>query len=121
MKIHSFIHPSIWLLWVSTAAQGLALVAVLGLLIAVASLAAEHRLQGVCTSVIVVRGFSCPVAYGILVPGQRDPFCVLCIGRHIPNHWATREVPQDLSEATIPACWLSEILLHPLTESSPLF
>ena len=83
--------------------RGFSLVAVHGLLIAVASLVAEHRLQGVCTSVVVVHGFSYPVACGILVPGQRDPFCVLCIGRQVPNHWTTGEVPRDLSEATTPA------------------
>ena len=83
------------------------------LLTAAASLVAKHRLQGVCASMAVVHGFGCPVARGILAPGQRDPSCVLCIGRQIPSHWTTREVPQDLSEATTPACWLSEILLHP--------
>ena len=102
------------------ASKGYSLIVVRGLLTAVASLVAEHRFQGVYTSVIVVRGFSCPVPCAILVPGQRDPFCVLCIGRQIPNHWTTREVPQDLSEATTPACWLSEILAS-LTESPPLF
>ena len=46
---------------------GLFFVAVRGLLIAVDFLVAEHGLRSV-DSVVVVQGFSCPVARGILVP-----------------------------------------------------
>ena len=44
--------------------QRLLFVAVHGLLTAVASLALEHRLQGVRASVVVGHGLSCPVACG---------------------------------------------------------
>ena len=40
------------------------------------------------------QGLSCPTAYGTLVsrPGIK-PF--ICTGRRIPNHWTTREVPDN--------------------------
>ena len=42
-------------------------------------------------SVVVEHGFNCPAACGILrYPDQSH---VPCIGRWIPNHWATREAP----------------------------
>ena len=41
---------------------------------------------------IAVRGSSCPVACGILVPWWGNWTYVLCIGRWIVNHWAIREV-----------------------------
>ena len=44
-----------------------ALVVVRGLLIAVASLVAEHGLQGVQVSVVMVRGLSCSVAHGMVL------------------------------------------------------
>ena len=44
------------------------LVAVCRLLIAETSLVAEHGLQRVRASVVVVQGLSCPEACGILVP-----------------------------------------------------
>ena len=36
---------------------------------------------------------SCPVAQWDLSSPARDQTCVPCIGRHILNHWTTREVP----------------------------
>ena len=56
-----FVSPSFylfyysWLPWVFIAAPGL--------LIAVASLVAEHRLQGAQASVVAAHGFNCPVAF----------------------------------------------------------
>ena len=47
------------------AALGLSLAVVLGLLITVVFLVAEHRLQGMRASVVGVPGLSCPVACGI--------------------------------------------------------
>ena len=44
---------------------------VLGRLIAVVSLVAEHGLWDTWASVVVARGLSCPVACGILDSGQR--------------------------------------------------
>ena len=71
--------------------MGFSLVAVHGLLIAVvASLVAEHGLEGSWASVVLVLGFSCPKACGILL--DRDQTHVPCIGRWILNHWTTREV-----------------------------
>ena len=82
------------------------------LLVAVASLAAEHWFQGVWTSVavglwlelqgsgvaahglqsvgslVVMHGLSCSMASS----QNRDETCALSIGRWIFNHWATREV-----------------------------
>ena len=65
-KIYYIIIIIIWLCWLFVAVHGLSLVAVSGgysvaahgLLIAVASLVVEHRLQGVWTSVVVTRGLS---------------------------------------------------------------
>ena len=54
-------------------------VAVHGLLLALASLVAEHRLQDSQTSVVVVHGLSCSRVYGI-VP-DRDRTHVSCTGR----------------------------------------
>ena len=90
-----------WLHWLLVAMCGLSLVrvsrayslvVVWGLLIAMASLVAEHRLS-VSGSVVVAHGFSCPVACIILVPWARNPTHALCIGRWVLNHWTTREVP----------------------------
>ena len=52
-----------------------------GLLIAVASLAVEHGLEGVWVSVAVAHQFSRPKACGVFQTGDRT--CVLCIGRWI--------------------------------------
>ena len=61
------------------------LLAVCGLLIAVALLVSEHGLQGMRASVIVAHGFSCPKACGIFL-GQGS---IPCTGRWILNHQAT--------------------------------
>ena len=51
------------------ASGGYSLVAVCSVLIAVASLVAEHRLQGMWASVAVAGRLSCPVAWGVF-PSQ---------------------------------------------------
>ena len=51
---------------------------VCGLLAAVASLVAEHGLEGTWASVVVANGLSCPAAYGI-IPVQGSNLC--------PQHW----------------------------------
>ena len=71
--------------------QGCSPVVAQGLLIAVASLAVEHGLQGEGVSVTVMLElsscgeFSCPTA-------ARNQTCVLCVSRRALYHWATREV-----------------------------
>ena len=72
------------------------------LLLAVASLVAEHGLQGLWASVAVAPGLwqtgSVVVALGLVAPQQvgssqtRDRTHVPCIGRQILNRWTTREV-----------------------------
>ena len=86
---------------------GLLFVAVRGLLIVVASLATEHRLQGSRASIVAAHGlFTCGSRAraqqlwrsGLVVPQHvesswtRDHTCVPCIGRQILIHCATREV-----------------------------
>ena len=56
-----------WLHWVFAAAPGLSLIAVSELPVKVASLVAEHGLQGVWPSAVVVLGLSCPKAGGIFL------------------------------------------------------
>ena len=88
-----------WLCWVFVAAyrlfligvsRGYFLVAVHGLLIAVASLAAEHGLQvsqvqqSWCTGLVALRH--------VESSWTRDGNCVPCFDRWTPNHWTTREV-----------------------------
>ena len=58
------------LCWVFVAGYGLSLVEVLGLLIAGASLVAEHGLQGLRASVAAVHKLSRSVECGIFVPSQ---------------------------------------------------
>ena len=61
------------------ASRGYPLVAVQGLLIAVASLVGKHRFQGVQASVVEALGLSCPAACKILVlePGIKPMFLSL--------------------------------------------
>ena len=73
-----------WLHWVFVAFSscgewGLLLVEVLGLLVAVASLVAEHRLCGVAPCLVESSG-------------TRDQTSIPCIIRSIPNHFTTKEV-----------------------------
>ena len=63
----------------------LRLVVVLGLLILMASLVAEHGLQGARVSEVVA-------LQHVESSWSRDRTLVPWIGRWIPNHWATREV-----------------------------
>ena len=82
--------------------EGFSLVVVCGLLTAVASLVAEHRLYGSWASVIaapgpegtgsavVVHGLSCSVGSS----QTRDPTCVSSIGWQILIHQATRKAPR---------------------------
>ena len=65
--------------------QGLLLVAVVGLLIVVASVA-EHRLEGIQPSVVVAHRLTCPTACGIFL----DQVSKLCPWH---NPWITRELP----------------------------
>ena len=65
--------------------RGLLFVVVLGVLIAVASLAAD--------SAVVAHGLSCS-PWHVAPSGTRAGSHVPCIGRQILNHWTTREVPQ---------------------------
>ena len=77
--------------WVFIATCGLSLVVASGdyslvavrrLLIAVAYLVAEHRLQGVQASVVVVHGLACPMACGIF-PGQDRTHTPALAGRFL--------------------------------------
>ena len=63
----------------------------LGLLIAVGSLVTEHRLYGAWASENVAHRLSCPVACGIFLDQGWHLYPL--VGRHILNHWITREVP----------------------------
>ena len=75
------------------ASRGYSPVAVPWLLIAVASLVTQYGLQSAWAgSAVVAHGLNCPLAYEILFPSQ-DRAHVPCIGRWIPNHRITREVP----------------------------
>ena len=58
---------------------GCCVIAARGLLIAVASLAAEHGLEGVWVSLAVAHQFSRPKACGVFQTGDRT--CVLCIAK----------------------------------------
>ena len=60
------------------------------LLIAVASLVAEHMLWPI-GSVVVAHKLSCSEACGIVLD-QDHQTCVPCITRRILDHWTTREV-----------------------------
>ena len=53
-----FLSINFWPYWVFVAVCGLLLLVVHGFLIAMASLVAEHGLQGTWASVVVVRGLS---------------------------------------------------------------
>ena len=55
-----------------------------GLLILVASLVVEHRLQGVQASAVVVHGLSCCAACGVLLDQELNP-CPLNF-KQILNH-----------------------------------
>ena len=81
--------------------QGLLFVAVCGLLIVVASLIAEHRLQAHGLQQLWLTGFRAQAQQlwlsGLVAPWHvgssrtRDRTCVPCIGRQILNHCTTRE------------------------------
>ena len=88
-----YLRVYLWLLRVSVGACGLSLAAVsggsslvpaLGLLIAVASLVAEHSLWSMWASVVAPRHVGSSQS--------RAPTCVLSLDRWILNHWITREV-----------------------------
>ena len=71
------------------ASGGYSLVALLGLLIAVASFAVQHSLQGVWPSFVVAHGLSC--LRHMESSRIRNQTHVSCISRQIPNHRTTRE------------------------------
>ena len=64
--------------------RGYILVVVPGLLFAVASLAAEHRFEGMWAPVVVAHRLSCSAARGIFL--SRDQTCVSCAGRQSLYH-----------------------------------
>ena len=71
--------------------RGYCLAAVYRLLIALASLVAEHGLQS-ADSVVTAHA----ALWHVESSQTRDRTCDPCIGRRIPNHWATREVQSVL-------------------------
>ena len=73
------------------ASRGSSLVAVRGLLIVVASLVAEHGLQGVWAQYLWHTGLV--ALQHVESSWARDQICVPCIGRWILVHCTTREVP----------------------------
>ena len=79
---------------------GYSLIAECRLLIAVASLAAEHRLQATRASAVMVHRFSCSVACGIF-PDQGSSLCLL--------HWQEDSLP--LSHQRRPVLFLSIYLI----------
>ena len=93
-----------WLRWVFVAARrlslaggelGLLFVVVCGLLIAVASLVAEHGLQGTWAQQLWHTGLVAPRHVGSSQTRARTR--VPCIGRRICNHCSTREDPELLT------------------------
>ena len=76
------------------AAWDYSLVVMHGLLITVASLVAEHRLQNAWASVIVTQGFSsCGACRVALKPMESSPARdQTCFGRQILNPWEQEEV-----------------------------
>ena len=72
--------------WVFIAAHGLSLVAVSGLLIAVASLIVEHGLQNIEASVAEHRLNSCDGLVLVRSSWTRDRTHVSCIDRRILYH-----------------------------------
>ena len=87
--------------------RGYSLIAVYRCLIAVASFVAEHRLQGVQTSIVWLLGSRAQAeqlrCMGLVVPQHvgssqiRDQTHVTHIGRQILNHWTTREVSPGIN------------------------
>ena len=74
--------------------QGYSLVTGWGLLITVASVVAEHWLQGMLASIVVAHGLSCPMACGIFLD-QGSNSCLLHLAERLFNHWNNREVQCD--------------------------
>ena len=79
----------LWLGWVFIAVCRLSPVVTSRLLIAVASLIAEHGLEGTQASVVAAQRLSSPVLVGS--SQARNQTHMLCIGRWILNHWTIRE------------------------------
>ena len=102
-KIHIFkLFIYLWLCCVFVATRGLSLVVESGgfspvvghgLLITVGFLVVGHRLWGVWVQQL--HGLSCPAALDCSSQAK-DQTPVPCIGRWIPNHWATKEVLNSL-------------------------
>ena len=92
--------------------RGLLFVSVSGLLLAVSSLVAEHRLWGTWASVVVVHGLVAPRHVGS--SQTRDLTCVPCIGRQILSIWATREVLEFslMSGGQAEPIWPGEIYIR---------
>ena len=92
-----------WLCWVFAAAfrlslvaanRGYSLVAVHELLIVVASLAVEHRLQGAWAQQLRLVELVAP--QHVESSQSRDRTHVPCTGKQILNHGTTREVPESI-------------------------
>ena len=84
--------------WASVESGGYSLVAVCGLLVLMASLVAEHRLQGRQTSVLPALWLSsCDTGLAVLQYVEssqtRHQTRVPCTGRQILNPWTARKVP----------------------------
>ena len=106
----SFYKSFMYLLWLlrvfvafcSCCERGLLFIVVHEVLIAVASLIAEHGLQG-AGSVVVVLGFSCPAAWGSSWTSYQTS--VPCIDRWILNLCTTRGVPSCSSNVVVTPGW----------------
>ena len=88
--------------------------AVLGLLIALTSLAVEPGLQDTQTSGVVVPDLVAPLH--VESSWTRDRTCVPCIGTQVLNHWTVRKVP---SQALLMRSPVTYLLPNPLILSSP--
>ena len=85
----------------SCSRQGLFSIVVRGLLIAVASLVEEHRLQGIWLQMLQLAGSRAQpqqlwhtdlvAPWHVESSQTRDQTCVPCIGKQISNHWTMRE------------------------------
>ena len=76
-------------------AGGYSLAGMLGLLIAVTSLVAEHGLESLQATVVVAQGHNRSTAWRIFLDQGLNP-CPLQ-GRQIVNHWTIREVLESIS------------------------
>ena len=92
---------SFWLCWISVAPRELSLVAASGRPLSSCGAEASQSSSFCCcrapalgswAAVVVAQGLV--ALHSVGSSRIRGPTCVLCSGRRIPNHWATREVPR---------------------------